>query len=100
MSMSASYYIYYKVPSHAAALLRPTVQALQRALSGKTGVASKLLCRRDKADPALQTWMEVYEDVADTDGFEAALGAELERLRVADLLGPESARRTEVFRPL
>ena len=98
--MSANYYIYYKVPVNAVARLRPAVEELQRALSRKTGVAAKLLFRRDKTEAALQTWMEVYEDIADADGFEAALGAELERLRLADILGADSARRTEVFRPL
>ena len=43
--------------------------------------------------------MEVYEGVVDAAGFEAVLGAEVERLRFSDVLGADS-RRTEVFRPL
>jgi hypothetical protein len=92
--MSISYYIYYKVASEAAARVRPAVEALQRALSAKTGANGRLLCRRDKPE----TWMEVYDDVADAQAFEAALNAELERVGFAQL-GAEP-RRTEIFRPL
>jgi hypothetical protein len=92
----SSYYIYYKVPGDVAAKLKPAVEDLQRSLEGKTGVIGRLLCRKDKPD----TWMEIYEDVPDPAGFEAALGSELQRVRFAELLGSESARRTEVFQPL
>jgi hypothetical protein len=93
--MSMSYYIYYRVAPQLAGRVRPAVEELQRSLAAKAGVKGRLLCRRDKPE----TWMEIYENVADGDGFEAALGAELDRLRLAEMLGP-GARRTEVFRPL
>jgi uncharacterized protein DUF4936 len=94
--MSSSYYIYYKVPAAAATRLRAAAEDLQRSVAAKTGIAGRLLCRRDKAE----TWMEVYEDVGDEQRFEGALNAELERLRFAELLGAGSARVTEIFRPL
>jgi hypothetical protein len=88
-----SYYIYYKVPAQAEAQLKPAVEDLQRSLAAKSGVRGRLLRRRDKTD----TWMEIYEDVGDPDAFESLLGSELKRVRFAELLGPDSPRRTEVF---
>ena len=54
-----------------------------------------LLCRRDKPE----TWMEVYEPVAEDTEFLATLEAELERVRFAELLGTDVPRHTEIFRP-
>jgi Domain of unknown function (DUF4936) len=94
--MHASYYIYYNVKPKAAAGVRAAVEELQRALLAKAGVAGRLLCRLDKPE----TWMEVYENVPDLDGFQAVLASELERLRFDELLGGGSPRQTEIFRPL
>lgn len=94
--MTTHYYIYYKVSPEAAERLRAAVEALQRELAEKTGVEGRLLSRRD--DPG--TWMEIYENVADTRAFDSALARALERVRFAELLGPGSARKTEIFRPL
>jgi hypothetical protein len=91
-----SYYIYYKVSPERAPGLRDAVTRLQQAIEKKTGIAGRLLCRRDSPE----TWMEIYEDVADGTAFEAALDAELARLRFAELLGPKASRFTEAFRPL
>jgi hypothetical protein len=94
--MSVSYYIYYQVDPRSAAAVRAAVQELQRSLQAKAGVAGRLLSRRDDPD----TWMEVYEHVPDPEGFEALLAAELERLRIGELLGDARARHIEIFRPL
>jgi hypothetical protein len=94
--MTASYYIYYSVAPAQAECVRLAVSELQRSLAAGTGVAGRLLCRRDRP----QTWMEIYENVADEAAFEAALERELERLQFSSLLGPGSPRHIEVFRPL
>jgi uncharacterized protein DUF4936 len=92
--VSASYYVYYKVPPANAARARQAVNALQRELSDATGISGRLLQRRD--DPT--TWMEVYEDVVDAERFEAKLAELAERHGIAPLLAPGSSRRREVFR--
>jgi hypothetical protein len=92
--MSLSYYVYYKVPAGNPAPARAAVDALQRALAEATGIAGRLLSRRD--DPS--TWMEVYENVSDSTRFEATLAELAERYRVSALLAPGSSRRQEVFR--
>jgi len=94
--MRSSYYIYYKVKPHAAVEVRAAVEELQRTLLARAGVPGRLLCRQDGPE----TWMEVYENVPDPDSFQAVMDSELERLHIDDLLGSESPRRTEVFRPL
>ena len=94
-AMATSYYIYYKVPPEREAQLKPAVEELQRLLAARTGVKGRLLCRRDKPE----TWMEVYEPVAEDTEFLATLEAELERVRFAELLGTDVPRHTEIFRP-
>ncbi|OGA87621.1 MAG: hypothetical protein A3G27_18790 [Betaproteobacteria bacterium RIFCSPLOWO2_12_FULL_66_14] len=94
--MTASYYIYYNVAPAQAERVRSAVTELQRSLAASAGIAGRLLCRRDKP----QTWMEIYENVADEAAFEAVLERELARLQFSSLLGPGSSRCTEVFRPL
>jgi hypothetical protein len=91
-----SYYIYYKVAPAREAAVRAAVAELQRGLAARTGIAGRLLCRRDKPD----TWMEVYENVPDGGTFEAALEVELGRVRFGETLGAGASRITEVFRPL
>jgi hypothetical protein len=89
-----SYYIYYRVPAENAARARAVVGAMQRELSDIIGIGGRLLRRRDDET----TWMEIYENVADVDRFEAELGALVERHGLAALLAPGSARKREVFR--
>jgi hypothetical protein len=92
----ASYYIYYKVSPSQASTIREAVDELQRSMAARTGIAGRLMCRRDRPD----TWMEVYEDVRDEAGFDAALADEVKRSRFAELLGAGATRITEIFRPL
>ena len=94
--MSYSIYIYYKVTPGSVDKLRAAVQALFQAIAQRTGVEGRLLCRRDKPE----TWMEVYEDVADPDAFQASLDQALGRSRFAELLEPDSRRITELFMPV
>jgi len=88
-----SYYIYYRVPAENAARARAAVGAMQRELSEIAGIGGRLLRRRDDET----TWMEIYENVADAERFEAKLGALAERHGLAALLAPGSARKREVF---
>ncbi len=91
--MKLSYYIYYRVPAENAARARAAVGAMQRELSEIAGIGGRLLRRRDDET----TWMEIYENVADAERFEAELGALAERHGLAALLAPGSARKREVF---
>jgi len=91
--MNLSYYVYYKVPPGNSERARLAVDALQQELAKATGIAGRLLRQRD--DPS--TWMEVYENVPDSAGFEAKLGELVEHHGVAALLAPGSSRKQEVF---
>jgi len=89
-----SYYVYYRVPSANAARAKEAVDALQRELSSATGVAGRLMRRRDDES----TWMEIYEDVPDGARFEAKLAELAERHGIPGLLVPGSSRKQEIFR--
>ena len=92
--MSTSYYVYYRVPPANAVRARQAVDALQRELSDQTGVAGRLMRRRDDES----TWMEIYEDVSDGARFEAKLAELAERHGIPGLLAPGSSRKHEIFR--
>ena len=94
--MKLSYYVYYRIPAANSARARTVVEALQQELAESTGIAGRLLRRRD--DPV--TWMEVYENVPESAGFEARLGELAERHGLSALLAPGSSRKQEVFRSL
>ena len=92
--MKLSYYIYYRVPAENAGRARAAVGAMQRELSDIIGIGGRLLRRRDDET----TWMEIYENIADAERFEAELGRLVERHGLAALLAPGSSRKLEVFR--
>ncbi len=94
--MTLNYYIYYKVPPEHLERACAAVLSLQKQLRSRTGISGRLLRRRD--DPA--TWMEIYENVADTAQFEAALLAAVASSNVAQLLAPGSSRKREIFQAL
>jgi len=94
-ALSASYYIYYRVDMARAGHARRVVEALQQEVLDLTGVAGRLLQRRD--DPS--TWMEIYEDVADEAAFASSLERAVERSGVAKSLAVGSRRVTETFLP-
>ncbi|TCP12577.1 uncharacterized protein DUF4936 [Crenobacter luteus] len=91
--MTASLYVYFKVPAGVADEVARRLFALQRRLAAETGVAGRLCRRRDDES----TWMEVYEGVADPDGFAAHRDA---LWRDADLDGFALAPHLEWFAPL
>lgn len=80
--MITHYYVYYRVIAVPDARLRAAVDRMQAALRSETGVAGRLLRRRD--DP--HTWMEIYENVDDAMRFEAALSAAMARTGLDALL--------------
>jgi hypothetical protein len=91
--MSVAVYVYYKVARGDDAAVRALVDAVQTDVRRATGIAGRLLRRRD--DPA--TWMEVYEGVADAEAFEHALDSALARHAFASVLPAGGARHTERF---
>jgi hypothetical protein len=89
--LSLSYYIYYRVaqPAQAQAL----VQRIQTTLRTETGIAGRLLRKRD--DPS--TWMEIYGGVVDPGPFEQCLAATLAATDFAAVLESGGARHMECF---
>lgn len=93
--MNLGYYVYYKVPQDRAAEVRDIVERVIRDIHAETGIAGRLLRRRD--DPS--TWMEVYENVADAQSFERTLASVLARHGFDRALPAGTKRVTEVFQP-
>ena len=91
--MSINYYIYYRVAPADAARARAAVDAVQSALYQDTGIRGRLLRRVD--DPT--TWMEIYENVADAQPFEAALARLLAQHRFDACLDSDVRRHSECF---
>ena len=89
--MPFSYYVYYRVgeTSQAPALARDLLAAIKK----KTGIAGRLLRKRD--DPA--TWMEIYEGVQDAPAFERSLAECVDALQFTSLLQSGIARHVECF---
>lgn len=67
-----SYYVYYRVEAGRVAALRERIAELLRTVEQATGVRGRWMRRRDEPS----TYMEVYEDVADEQAFEALLERE------------------------
>lgn len=89
--MSVSVFVYYKVASQGGDDARIAATALLDEVQRSTGISARLMARAD--DP--QTWMEVYEPVADLNQLLRVIEQALPRSGLAPhLLGP---RHTEVF---
>lgn len=84
-------YIYYRVDDVAAAI--PRVRAMQRALAEQSGVAGRLMQRRDDAT----TLMEIYPGVSNCAPFEALLDEAVHEHGVDTLIAAGAARHTERF---
>ena len=85
--------IYYRVAAPHAAAARAAMLAAQRSLEERAGIVGRLLEGED--EPLL--WMEVYENVRDTQRFEVMLSDLLAANRFAQFLAPGSQRRIERF---
>ena len=86
------YYVWYLVDVDRAAALA-AVGALLAAVEDATGIAGRVLARRDEPG----TWMEIYENVADTAAFERTLAALVKEHAIGKLAG---ARHVERFAAL
>jgi len=91
--MPLNFYIYYRVELANAVALEARIRDIQAALHLQTGVASRLLKKRD--EPLL--WTEVYENVAVAEGFEDALLRVVEEYRIRQFLDLGSQRHTGCF---
>jgi hypothetical protein len=86
-------YIYYRVAAPHAVAARTALRATLHALEERLGIVGHLF--EGEAEPLL--WMEVYENLSDTQRFETALNALLANHRFDALLAPGCVRRIERF---
>ncbi len=89
--MSLNYYIYYRVSENNAGEAETLVRSMQARLACRSGVAGRLLKKRDETG----LWMEIYEDVAEPERFERLLGQAVDEFDLAMFLN--SPRHTECF---
>ena len=90
-ALSLSYYIYYRVAQPAQA--HTLVRDLQADMKSRTGIAGRLLRKRD--DPT--TWMEIYQGVEQPDAFEQCLAAAVQTINFAAVLETGGVRHMECF---
>ncbi|HXZ97696.1 MAG TPA: DUF4936 family protein [Burkholderiales bacterium] len=90
--MAFNFYIYYRVQSAGVAVLEARIHEMHAALRDRTGVAGRLLKKRDQ--PLL--WMETYENVA-AESFEYTLARLVEEYGVREFLESGSQRHIECF---
>lgn len=86
------YYIYYRVSEKNEFDAEQAVRTMQARLACRSCVSGRLLKKRD--DPGL--WMEIYEQVTDTDRFERLLNQAVDEFDVEIFL--ETPRKLECFR--
>jgi Domain of unknown function (DUF4936) len=86
-------YIYYRIAAPHAAAARAAILATLNTLEVRAGIGGRLLA--GEREPLL--WMEVYENIRDTEGFEAMLDDLLAANGFARYLAPGSERRIERF---
>ncbi len=87
------YYIYYRVKDDDAAETETHIRAMQARLACRSSINGRLLKRRD--DPS--TWMEIYENVADSNNFEHQLARAVSEFDVDMFLTGDGRRVTECF---
>lgn len=86
------YYIYYRVADDDTET-ETQVRAMQTRLACRSGISGCLMKRRD--DP--HTWMEIYENVADSIDFEQQLARAVSEFDVEMFLASEGRRVVECF---
>lgn len=87
------YYIYYRIVPAQADAVAAAVQGIFRQLEIELGIHGRLLNKRD--EPNL--WMEIYEGIAGSEEFEAALSAAEIQCGIAGVLSPDEKRHIECF---
>jgi len=90
--MPLNVYVYYQVARAGASKSEARIHEMQSALCDRTGVAGRLLKKKDQ--PLL--WMEVYENVTGED-FEDALTRIVEEYGARQILEPGAQRHIECF---
>ena len=93
MSGATHFYVWYTVTAERELAVR-AVADLIAAVEEDTGVAGRVLARRDDAS----TWMEIYENVGDAAAFERTLATLVRRHDVARVSG--GLRHVERFAAL
>ena len=86
-----NYYIYYRVSENDADEAETLVRSMQARLACRSGVAGRLLKKRNEAG----LWMEVYEDVVEPERFERLLEQAVDEFDLGMFL--DGARHTECF---
>ncbi|MHB1246086.1 MAG: DUF4936 family protein [Sulfuriferula sp.] len=86
------YYIYYRVKDDDAET-ETHIHAMQTRLACRSNIKGRLLKRRD--DPS--TWMEIYENVADSINFEHQLARTVSEFDVDMFLTGDGRRVIECF---
>jgi hypothetical protein len=90
--VTQNYYIYYRSLA-SDDQVRDAVRAMQTTLARAVGVQGRLLRRQDGST----TWMEIYENISDSEQFERQLDAAVEHFGLRSLLSPDSERHVERF---
>ena len=91
MQTIVHYYVWYRVTADPLGA-RAAVDAMMTDVARRTGIAGRLLLRRDEPD----TWMEIYEGVADPARFERELAAAVQRHGIARFIAVDG-RHVEAF---
>ncbi len=86
------YYVYYRVADNDYET-ETQVRAMQARLACRSGIAGRLLKRRD--DPHM--WMEIYDNVADSKHFELHLARAVSEFDVDMFLARDACRSVECF---
>lgn len=93
------WYVYYKLDAQQLAAWLPHAARLMARVHAVTGVQGRLLQRADGARQAdgISTLMEVYDGIADGQGFGRALEAAVAEAQAAVLSCAATERHTERF---
>ena len=89
--MSAHFYVWYRVQAGKETEAETAVRSLQARLACRIGAAGRLLKKRD----APETWMEIYENVAEPQGFKRQMQELVERYDLEIFL--DGGRHIECF---
>lgn len=92
--MACNFYIYYKVDPAKQGEVEPLIYTLLSRVACRTGVHGRLLKKLDGS----ATWMEVYEGIADSNGFERVLQELCERYDIDIFIDRHTERFEEVHR--
>lgn len=88
-----NYYIYYRVDPGRLLEADAAVKQIQFELETQLGIAGRLLKKRD--EPLL--WMEIYENIASDEAFEAALKKAELKAKIMDFVQGDGQRHLECF---